>query len=199
MKNSLSDMTNIELVKSLKATLTEGANALQRAAGILVEMHNRKMPTPSYNHGALRWFREIDSGQLSPHFVNAFCFSPEKVKAGIGVPLATQERWADGAEIQIVEKDATGKAVTKSKPLIRMSTDDMRVVFGAKGVRPLKEQKKMLTEGISRNATTVSPVYCSGPGKITIRRAGTYSVGELSDALVAAGFKRPTRARTSQS
>jgi len=197
MKNSYAEKTESELRAMLGSALLQGANAVYNASVILAEMFERKINLPHYQDPVLRWFRQIANGSLSPRFVQTFSSTPDIITAAVGFPLTEQEKWADGYEITIAEINAAGQVVARPKRLVAFTKYDLAVAFDGAKIRHIEAQ-----EEIVRNKTAkIIPIRPAAKPRITsprpefikVSHAGEYRIGELSDALFAAGYERPRK------
>lgn len=178
-----------ELIKG-HATLTE--NSIKEICAILAEMLSRRMTHPLMNKPLYRNFAKVADGSLSIKAVMAFCAAPALMNAVQVLPVAMQDRIADGEVIPVAKRRDDGTAYNEPMPALRMDVATITRVFGPKGIRGVVEQQTLITAELAKAPAElkVSDRITVQPGKEKVTISGrTVAVADLREPLRLLGYK----------
>lgn len=178
-----------ELIQQRIGTLRDN---MADVCHMLAELDSRGETHPAMGVGALRHFKLVANGTLSPLAAFVFNGIPSILDKLKGMPLDQQEGIAKGEKLDVVTIDLKGAVVVEQKPITRLAQPELnRVIVNAKIV-PVKDQEKAARAAAARQpvrATTTSRIKVDKKARQLIFGNMKFAPEDLTDALRELGFR----------
>lgn len=134
--------------ETLRRELAEGlrltARHLLRLALIVRTLEERGEDLSDLRIGLLGHLRRIAHGQILPEIVVRYAESPALLRRIETLPMPDQRRLAKGEGVQLAVRAPDGSITHRLVDPLHLSYDQVRLVFGPRGIRDEAEQAIML-------------------------------------------------------
>lgn len=137
---TLESLTTEQLREELAQGLRVTAECLSRLAAVVRILEERGEDLSELRIGLIGYLRRIAHGQVLPEVVVRFADSPMLLRRIASLPLPDQKRLAEGEPVKLVVPQEGGPADHRMADPLRMTRDQITLVFAADHIRDTAEQ-----------------------------------------------------------
>jgi hypothetical protein len=185
---ALAALSTAELRGELSRTLELTAQHLVRLAQIVRLLEERGEDLSDLRIGLLHYLRKIAHGQVLAEVVVRFAEFPALIQRVSALPLPDQQRLAGGDSVLLAVLDADGRVDQRMVDPLRLSRDQVTLIFARDRLRDVQEQvvmmeQRKLSGGTARRALSRGPIRVDRARNGLLVKKTFLAVGDVLAAL----------------
>lgn len=186
-------LSDDDLLAALDAAMLATEAEMRRFCIFAAVAEARELPTRLLPQVA-RMARDVAEGRLSIHAAWVLGGRDALLRHLLVLPLADQDRLADGGKVKIAIRNDQGRIVSAEKTIWDMTEAERVRAFGAQGIRDWTVQGELLIKGHNAappDAPPPRPQFKVNPatGKPRVTRGGDFDWDDLTPMLARFGLK----------
>lgn len=137
------EMTTEQLRDAIDSIRELSVDVVEYLSAVLAELKARREPHDFFQDRILRFWREINEGQLSAEAA-IYLANRHTIKAILPLPHSEQIDIAKGRLVPVATLTSTGEIKSDDIPILRMDPATLKRAFGPEGIRTVHEQAEMI-------------------------------------------------------